>query len=317
MLSPDVFTMPPCARASQHGSIDGLRTRVQLRGSAADHGPQTTPLQSGVRMTGKSMRAIWDAVSLAILGAPDNLPVAGHGDAELEQKLSPVSPSQVLSPFESVQNDQRLAKSAPPAIQPPAMTAVEVSEPAPAEMIMGDQEALPPPVLFSEEGDGAVQDFFLFIQDYSWSLRYRVRQLTGSILDLENPLQLEWVKLRRPIHNPTELLNTSGEELFDWAKKEPPNHHGFMYQVTRAVGSGVEAVINFFEGYGLKLLIQPDSGIQLFGRPESSKEGAERPQRNARPVTHCWVQVMGMPFLPILQSISFFNLEETVMDWQA
>jgi len=178
----------------------------------------------------------------------------------------------------------------------------------------------PPPqplALFSEEGEGVFHDFFLFIKDYGWSLRYRVCQLADSILDLEKPLKLEWVKLRRPVHSPSELLSASGEELFDWEQKEPPSHHGFMYHVTRAVGSGVEAVINFFEGHDLKFLIQPDSGFQLAGRPEGSRRGGKGPEDKPKSVTHCWVQVMGMPFLPILQSIAFFNSEEVVMDWQA
>jgi len=320
-------------------------------------------------MSSRSMRAIWDAVHVALMGAPSALLSGEQAEPtpQEEQHHSVIDPSHLASHFQTLLEEQLSWIHAPPDAQLLAALAIEASEVAPEEVPElaeapqqlelsaseeGVAQELPadaplpvaqpsaelaaeaseelalespeeeavspqrPPVLFSEEGEGGFQDFFLFIKDYGWSLRYRVHQLTDSILDQEKPLQLEWVKLRRPVRNPDELLSTSGEDLFDWDVKEPASHQGFMYHVTRAVGSGVEAVINFFEGYGMKLLIQPDSGIQLTGGPESKRKG-QGVDDEPRSVTHCWVQVMGMPFLPILQSIAFFNLEEVVMDWSA
>lgn len=174
-----------------------------------------------------------------------------------------------------------------------------------------------PSLPFSREGASpqeAAQEFFLFIKDYGWSLRYTVSKVAESVLDTNNPLKLEWVKLKRPLSNPAELLQVSSHDLFEWETTEPPRHKGFMYHVTRAIGSGVEAVINFFEGHGLNLLVHAD-GIQLL-KQDAGKD-AEADNTTAKAVTHCWVQVMGMPFLPMLQSIAFYNLQEVVLDWQA
>jgi len=347
-----------------------LRGRVQqLRGSAADHVPETASIRGSMRLSSRSMRAIWDAVHVALLGAPGALPGPEQANVEpaaapppheepdvssiagqihshmqyfvhdVQENLPWATPQPADQPpaalageaSEPVPVKERLSAAPPPAEQTlaalaitasevdPAEGSVEVPSEAPEELEAPEASEVPlrPPVLFSEEGEGAFQDFFLFIKDYGWSLRYRVCQLTDTLLDLEKPLQLEWVKLRRPLSDPADLVNASGEELFDWGVREPPSHRGFMYQVTRAVGSGVEAVINFFEGYGLKLLIQPENGIQLTGGPESSRRGGPAPEEEPRSVTHCWVQVMGMPFLPILQSIAFFNLDEVVMTYQA
>jgi len=174
--------------------------------------------------------------------------------------------------------------------------------------------------LFSDDAgtSNGEQDFFLFIKDYDWSLRYRMSRLEGSVLDVKRPMKLEWVRLRRAIQRPEELLEKSSEEIFDWEVREPPSHSGFMYQVTQAVGSGVEAVINFFEGKGLSLLVSPDDGFRLAGRgPSDTRILDENESDEPQSVTHCWVQVMGMPFLPFLQSIVFFNVETVVMDWKA
>lgn len=149
-------------------------------------------------------------------------------------------------------------------------------------------------------------DFFLFIKDYSWSLRYRVSRQEDSV-DTERPLLLDWIKLRRPVQKPADLLEIPSSDLFDWDVVEPPRHSGFMYQVTEVVGSGVEAVINFFKDRGPKLLVQQD-GVSLVN------EEAETP---GKPVTHCWVQCFGLPFLPVLQYIAFLNHDEIVTDWRA
>jgi len=181
-------------------------------------------------------------------------------------------------------------------------------------------------------------DFFLFIKDYSWSLRYRIASAAGDAagdaggaLDLERPLELEWIKLRTPPRSPDELFQRPASEIFDWQVREPPRHQGFMYQVTEVVGSGVEAVINFFKGRGPNLLIQP-SGIALAGEEDAEEVATEAateadpgveataPAAAAappRPVTHCWVEVFGLPFFPVLQSIAFFDAQKVVIDWQA
>eukprot|EP00435_Cladocopium_sp_Y103_P035400 s1615_g9.t1 len=80
-----------------------------------------------------------------------------------------------------------------------------------------------------------------------------------------------------------------------------------LTSVTEVVGSGVEAVINFFKDRGPKLLVQQD-GVSLVN------EEAEAP---GKPVTHCWVQCLGLPFLPVLQYIAFLNGDEIVTDWRA
>jgi len=166
-----------------------------------------------------------------------------------------------------------------------------------------------------EDGSGAQPgDFFLFIQDYSWSLRYRVSREEDSV-NTERPLSLDWIKLRRPVQHPSDLLKTRSSELFEWDVIEPPRHSGFMYQVTQVVGTGVEAVINFFKNRGPKLLVQQD-GVSLV-ESEEHEEAAPTAPRVGRPVTHCWVQCMGLPFLPILQYIAFLNNDEVVTDWHA
>jgi len=170
-------------------------------------------------------------------------------------------------------------------------------------------EAAPEPL-------GGAQDFFLFIKDYGWSLRYRVSKIAESVLNEEQPLELDWIKLRRPLRDPAELLDANKDQLFDWDTVAPAQHQGFMYHVTSAIGSGVEAVINFFEGHGLKLLIRPDTGIQLLGRGPRDAKTADDDQKPLE-VTHCWVQVWGMPFLPMLQSIAFYNWHQVVLDYQA
>lgn len=185
-----------------------------------------------------------------------------------------------------------------------------------------DEQAAGAAPFSNPDEEGPVKDFFLFIKDYSWTLRYRISHTADSDTDVDakSPLQMEWVKLKRPLQNPSELLEEDVKaDLFDWAVREPPNHHGFMYQVTAAVGSGVEAVINFFKGRGLKLLVQADS-INLVGEEGAANDdnlcldcGTGVP----RPVTHCWVQVVGLPFFPVLQQIAFYNSHDVVTNWQA
>lgn len=177
---------------------------------------------------------------------------------------------------------------------------------APAPLVESAQSFAP---LFNDgSGLGAEPgDFFLFIKDYSWTLRYRVSQKEDTV-DTERPLLLDWIKLRRPVQQPADLLEIPSSDLFDWNVVEPPRHSGFMYQVTEVVGSGVEAVINFFKNRGPKLLVQQD-GVSLV-----NEEAEELP---GKPVTHCWVQCLGLPFLPVLQYIAFLNHDEIVTDWHA
>jgi len=175
--------------------------------------------------------------------------------------------------------------------------------------------------LFSPAGEpsDSPSDFFLFIKDYGWGLRYRISRLANSILDPKRPLRLDWVKLRRPVRDPKELLQSSSEELFNWDVLRPPKHKGFNYEVTRAVDSGVEAVINFLDGRGLSLFLRPDK-IEIVekegsvAKVQAARAGTEEPHH---PVTHCWVQCLGMPLLPIVQSVSFFHAQEVVAQWQA
>eukprot|EP00442_Polarella_glacialis_P005382 CAMPEP_0115059680 /NCGR_PEP_ID=MMETSP0227-20121206/7052_1 /TAXON_ID=89957 /ORGANISM="Polarella glacialis, Strain CCMP 1383" /LENGTH=303 /DNA_ID=CAMNT_0002444829 /DNA_START=107 /DNA_END=1018 /DNA_ORIENTATION=+ len=161
--------------------------------------------------------------------------------------------------------------------------------------------------LFSQAGqpgDGA-PDFFLFIKDYGWALRYGVRWMKEQVLNTEQPLQLEWIKLRRTVRDPETLLAASSEDLLDWSDVRAANYNGFKYQVKRVLDSGVEAVINFLEDKGVSLLIRPDDGIQIVNKAEPGRR-----------FTHCWVDVMGMPLLPVVKSVSFFDLEQVVLHWQ-
>ncbi|CAK0878193.1 unnamed protein product [Prorocentrum cordatum] len=157
---------------------------------------------------------------------------------------------------------------------------------------------------------GALQepkDLYLFVKNYDWSLRYRVRRVAAD-LDVDTPLELKWVKLRKAPKEPAEVLeDPAASDLFDWTETAPAGHKGFMYEVTKAVGSGVEAVINFFKGRGLNMIVSLD-GISL-----APPQAAARP----RPVTHCWVDVAGLPFFPKVRAINFFNSQESVLAWQA
>eukprot|EP00927_Polykrikos_kofoidii_P032448 TRINITY_DN2763_c1_g1_i1.p1 TRINITY_DN2763_c1_g1~~TRINITY_DN2763_c1_g1_i1.p1 ORF type:complete len:436 (-),score=70.08 TRINITY_DN2763_c1_g1_i1:108-1415(-) len=117
-----------------------------------------------------------------------------------------------------------------------------------------------------KDGVHAFHDFFLFIKDYGWSLRYRMQLSAESELNIEEPLRLDWVKLHNPVRNPEFLFELSSEELFDWNNISPPKHTGFMYRVTPAVPQGppaVEAVIKFLEGKGAGLLVSIQDGIRL------------------------------------------------------
>jgi hypothetical protein len=83
------------------------------------------------------------------------------------------------------------------------------------------------------------KDLYLFVKNYDWSLRYRVRRVAAD-LDVDTPLELEWVKLRKAPKEPAEVLgDTAASDLFDWTNTAPAGHKGFMYEVTKAVGSGV------------------------------------------------------------------------------
>jgi len=165
------------------------------------------------------------------------------------------------------------------------------------------------------------RDFFLFIKDYEWSLRYRVGLASMDEsedvqqLDEKEPLKLQWVKLKKPIKDAAELFKSDSWQLFDWEVMEPAKHHGFMYHVTRWIDSGVEAMINFFEGHGVKLLVRPDTGIQLLLGKEHQTE--ERSVDEPKSVTHAWVETIGMPWLPFVTSIAFFNMAHVIVDWRA
>lgn len=76
-------------------------------------------------------------------------------------------------------------------------------------------------------------------------------------------------------------------------------------------------MINFFEGHGLEILVQLDKGIQLKGRGPQSKDQDNPPECEPRSITHCWVETAGLPFLPMLQSIVFYNLHTEVLSVQA
>ena len=54
--------------------------------------------------------------------------------------------------------------------------------------------------------------------------------LRRLFLSARRPLLLDWIKLRRPVQEPSELLELPNSELFDWDQVEPPRHSGFMYQ---------------------------------------------------------------------------------------
>jgi len=157
--------------------------------------------------------------------------------------------------------------------------------------------------------DHGAPDFFLFIKDYGWALRYRIRWIAKAVLDMDKPLQLDWVKLIRPVREPLAPLQ-AGAEIFNWNALAEVKFAGFGYQVIKSIGNGVEAVINLLQGRGISILVQPDSSLQLIVRNNQKDE-------TVRPVTHCWVQCRGMPMLPIPQSISFYDLQEVVMKWNA
>mmetsp|Transcript_54230 Transcript_54230/g.153625 ORF Transcript_54230/g.153625 Transcript_54230/m.153625 type:complete len:381 (+) Transcript_54230:70-1212(+) len=171
-----------------------------------------------------------------------------------------------------------------------------------------------------EEVTAGTKDFFLFIKEYPWSLRYKVAMTDDDSVDVSKPLDMEWVKLKRPVRSAADLFEGGADDLLDWAVREPPRHEGFMYRVEQAVGSGAEAVINFFRDKGPNLLVLPD-GVHISGAPQSEEmkkatQSGEGTQGDKH-VTHCFVEVGGLFFMPILQSIAFFNLQEVVMDWQA
>jgi len=289
--------------------------------------------------------AVKDAVYTALFGAPDPSPGDGAGldqlsDAVLNSTLSNAQAveslagqfvnstiakaQELVSNEESNESEPMVLKDTTSDIPVTAADADPVvpSEAAPDDFAEASEENTVQEepfevedtrLLFGEaDGPGAAQagDFFLFIKDYSWSLRYRITTPADSDLDTERPLDLEWVKLRKPISDPAQLTEMPSSDIFEWDVVEPPRHNGFMYQVTEVVGSGVEAVINFFQGKALKMVVQKD-GISLVSK-EPGSEVLE-----PRPVTHCWVQVMGLPFLPILQYIAFFDWDEEVTSWRA
>jgi len=150
------------------------------------------------------------------------------------------------------------------------------------------------------------KDLYLFMKNYDWGLRYRVRRVAAD-LDVDSPLELMWVKLRKAPTEPAEVLrDTAISDLFDWTETAPVRHKGFMYEVTKAVGSGVETVLSL-QGRVFNLIVNLD-GISM-----APSEATAQPRR----VTHCWVDVAGLPFFPSVRAINFFNSQESVLAWQA
>jgi len=295
--------------------------------------------------------AVKEAVYTALFGAPDPSPGDGAGLNQLSDAVvnSTLSNAQAVESFAGqlvnstitkaqelvlnpVENESDILEEDQPsspvleqadvasweprdALQPnkeDALDFTELVEEDESSALQAEAVEARVPLFGEADGPGAAQpgDFFLFIKDYSWTLRYRISTEAGSDLDTQRPLLLEWVKLRKPVSDPVDLIKVPSSDLFEWDVVEPPRHDGFMYQVTEVVGSGVEAVINFFKGKALKLLVQQD-GISLVSKEPGSEV------LSPRPVTHCWVQVMGLPFLPILQYIAFFDSDEVVTDWRA
>lgn len=162
--------------------------------------------------------------------------------------------------------------------------------------------------LFKQAGDlsKAATDFFMFIKDYGWTLRYHVSRIAGQLV-MDEPMKVDWVKLKKPVKDPAALVSTSSEDLFDWSVTKPPNNKGFGYSVASVLDEGITMVINFMQGRGVSLLIRHDGGnFQLLGSPAG----------HPLSVTHCWVNVMGLPVVPIVKSISFFDIGEQVMNWR-
>lgn len=165
--------------------------------------------------------------------------------------------------------------------------------------------------LFAQPGDpgDAMPDFFLFIKDYGWSLRYRISRLASDAINLQEPLRLEWIRLRKPVRDAKTLLTVPSEELFNFQEIMAPGHKGFKYHVTRITDGASEAVINMLDGKGISLLVG-QGGIQLLDLRRSvsfSGEGI------AKAITHCWVQCLGMPLLPMVKSVSFYNSDDLVL----
>lgn len=186
--------------------------------------------------------------------------------------------------------------------------------------------------LFARPGDAPslTPDVFIFVKDYKWGLRYRVSHMSESALHPRAPLELMWIKLKRPVRDVTKLLKRAKtDDLFDWDKQAPPRHKGFKYKVTNTVGPAMEAVVNLLDGKGLSLLVQPNEAIQLVDRAGNQK-GLERSKAAAvrlsqvggggealHPVTHGWVQCLKMPLLPIPKLVAFYNYDEVVMQWKS
>lgn len=157
----------------------------------------------------------------------------------------------------------------------------------------------------ADEVHPSSSDFFLFIQNYGWSLHYRLQRLADSSLNLEVPLAAEWVKLQRPLRDPDDLSRKTSTQIFNWDVLAEPKHEGFSYHVTRVLGSGVEASVNLFKGTGLSLDIRPDLGIRVVLKTEKSSS-------EPKSVTHCWVSVVGT-LKPLVRSVAFFHLQNEVL----
>lgn len=264
---------------------------------------------------------MWSSVFTALAGAPDEAQEDSAGSAGDAADDVAEDPQPGLAP-QPPDSDGVVADA-----EPGDVAGVGGDDLAPEAAAQAQTLAVPPPSPWSAPGDGSEgpADFFLFIKDYSWCLRYHVSRDDDG-MDLDRPLEMEWVKLRRPVRSPDELFakTASGRRdgLIDWAVRAPPRHSGFFYQVTEAVGSGVEAAINFLHGRGPSLLVQP-TGISLALENRQEEEEASlsdeaSPEVWGTPITHCWVEVGGLPFfLPVPQSIAFFNFEEMVVDWHA
>lgn len=131
------------------------------------------------------------------------------------------------------------------------------------------------------------------------------------VVDKEEPMELGWVKLQKPARDAEKLLKTAASELFDFTRVSEAKHEGFKYKVKSLVDGGVEAAINFLESKnGPSLFLETEKGFSVM---KQEADGSRIP----RHITHAFVFCMGMPFMPIIKSVSFYDVGEVVMSIQA
>lgn len=165
----------------------------------------------------------------------------------------------------------------------------------------------------------AASEFFLFISNYGWSLRYQINRLAESALNLQHPLKMEWVKLRQQVSDHDLLIKMNNEDLFDLSMTSEVKYNGYFYEVmnsTRNDATHMEVVINLLQGRGVSILVDLQEGIRLLDRSVSN--AANQAEQYVRPlnVTHCWVQMGGMANT-VLKSVSFYDKQDVVSQWSA